>query len=448
MAYSFATLQNAADALDARLYDSTIGVSYNFWTYAELVGYIREALRTFNVMAQFWRAEMTFTTAANQWWYDLATVAGTIVPYTVYQSEILGVLEHQILEPASAVYPLVWAGSTQFSISDILGALQRRQDDTLGTTACVINRSTVNAPLVPRTILGDTVVDIRRVAWLPADPTYSNKPLNQGDMYAARAFSPGYTTAPSRPPNMWMQNTEPPISFDVDNVPPVAGQYDILTTDSGPAWSASADALMNMPDDWTWVVKWGALSDLLSRESPAKDPLRAEYCKARYQEGLAMLENAPLVLAARLNNIPLAVDSLDAADAFNPGWQALPAAKPKSLYNARNMVACGAKPDAAYAITVSVCQNAPVPVNPGDYIQIARDCYDSILDIAQHLATFKMGGAEFIATIPLYKKAQMKAAEYNGKLREMGFFEMPQLEISQMQEDSAARYLPGTGPGS
>jgi len=112
------------------------------------------------------------------------------------------------------------------------------------------------------------------------------------------------------------------------------------------------------------------------------------------------------------------------------------------------MVACAAKPDAAYAITVSVCQNAPVPVNPGEYIQIARDCYDSILDIAQHLATFKMGGAEFIATIPLYKKAQMKAAEYNGKLREMGFFEMPQLEISQMQEDSAARYLPGTGPGS
>lgn len=450
MAYQYATLQNALDALDARLYDTAVGVPYQFWSQAELTLYIREALRTFNALAQFWRVEMTFNLTQNAWYYDLAVVSGTVVPYTVPQSELIQVIENHLLEPPTSTYPLIWLGSTQFDVNNILSALQRRQDDTLGTTACVITRSTVNAPLVPRTTLGDTTIDIRRVAWLPGTAAYSNRPLNQSDMYAERAFNSGYTTAPARPPNSWMQNTEPPISFDVDNVPPVVGEYDLLTVESGTAWSGGSGALMGLPDDWTWVIKWGALADLLSRESPAKDTTRAAYCKARYEEGLALLENAPMVLAARINNIPAAVDSFNSADAFNPGWQALAAGKPKSIYNARNILAVAPKPDAAitYSATISICQNAPVPVNLGDYIQIAKDCYDSILDIAQHLAAFKMGGDEFTRTIPLYQKAQMKAAQYNGKLKEMGFFEMPQLDISQQQEAEAGRYLPGTKPGS
>lgn len=447
MAYSFATLQNALDALDARLYDTAIGVPYQFWTQAELTGYIRESLRTFNALAQFWRAEMTFNLVPGNWWYDLATVGGSIVPYTVDESEIISVIENHLLEPPNITYPLVWAGSTQFQFSDILSALQRREDDTLGTTACVITRSLITAALTPRTTLTDSVIDIRRVSWLPSGPGYSNRPLNQSDLYAERAFNPGYTTS-SVAPNSYMQNAEPPISFDVDSVPPVAGQYDLLTVNSGPAWSAASDALMNMPDDWTWVVKWGALADLLSRESPAKDTTRAEYCRKRYEEGLALLENAPLVLAARFGNVPAAVDSLDSADKFNPGWQDQAPGVPSSMYNARNMVAVAPAPDGnlVYSATISVCQNCPVPSTPGDFIQIAKDCYDSILDIAQHLAAFKMGGDEFMRTIPLYQKAQKKAAEYNGKLKEMGFFEMPQLDLSQLQEQQGGRYLPGTAP--
>jgi len=61
---------------------------------------------------------------------------------------------------------------------------------------------------------------------------------------------------------------------------------------------------------------------------------------------------------------------------------------------------------------------------------------------------FKQGGQDFMATIPLYQNLQKKAAEYNGKLKEMGFFSMPQLDIASNQERQSARYLPGTGPAS
>ena len=441
MAYSYVTATEALAALDARLYNQT----FQFWTSAELLLCLREALRTFNAMAQFWRAEMVFPTVANQWWYDLPSQVASICPYTVTQLEIIQLIQHHLLEPANTSYPLTWTGSTQFTMTDLLVALQRRQDDTLGTTGCIITRSTVAAALTTRTTLTDASIDIRRLAWLP-DNTYTPKPINQSDFWAERAFDPGWTTPPAEPPSNWMQNTEPPISFDVDRVPPVSGQWDVLTVDSGSAFSASASALMSLPDDWTWVAKYGALSDLLSRESPAKDIVRAEYCKQRYQEGLALLETAPLVLALRLNNIPMAVDAVVNADAFDPDWQGEAAGQPTRAFTTRNLIAFAPKPDSVYSATVSCCQNAPVPSVGGDYIQIAKDCYDSILDLSQHIAAFKLGGQEFLATIPLYQKAQRKAAQYNSKLKEMGFFEMPQLDLSQNNEMQNARYIPGAGP--
>jgi hypothetical protein len=382
------------------------------------------------------------------------------VPYTVTQWDLIRQVENHLLEPPT---PDKWTGSGQFSLQDLLMALQRRQDDALGVTGCTLSRALTSANIGVRTTLPDNVIYIRRVAWLPtAGFGYKNKILRQSDMWANRAFDPYYTTSAQEPPSTWMQNTEPPPSFDVDRVPPVTGAYEILSVNSGPAWVAGTDGSTTVPDDWTWVFKWGALMDLLSRESNAKDSLREEYCKARYQEGLALLENMPTALALRVNNIPMALDAVRNGDDFNPGWQsaaltwaeitehwadadftwAAPLGPPRSAYAAANFISL--TPLAGgYSVTVSVVQNAPIV---GTYVQVARDDFDAIIDYAHHLAMFKTGGTEFQATIPLYQRFQRKAAQYNGKLKEMGFFSMPQLELSTREETVNARYLPGSGP--
>jgi hypothetical protein len=215
----------------------------------------------------------------------------------------------------------------------------------------------------------------------------------------------------------------------------------VLTINSGPAWTAGVNSTLNIPDDWTWVFKWGALMDLLSRESNAKDALRAEYCKRRYEEGLALLSGMPTVLALRQNNIPMAVDSVRNGDDFNPGWQGKAPGQPKFAYLAGNLLALSPLPNSSvnYSMTVSVVQNAPIG---GTYVQIARDDLASVIDYAQHLAQFKQGGSEFTATIPLYQRFQRKAAQYNSKLKEQGFFSWPQLELSQLQEIEGPRYSP------
>ncbi|HKS72062.1 MAG TPA: hypothetical protein VJQ82_02625 [Terriglobales bacterium] len=431
--YTYATYSDALTALGSRLYDP----SFQQWTQAELTGYLNEALQTWNALSGFWRNDMVFTLAEGAWWYDLRTVTGTVLPYQATQYGIITQIENHLLEPPT---PAAWTGSSQFSLNDLLLALQRRQDDVLGSTGCTATDSLVNAAIGIRTILPDSVIDILRVAWIPTTGFgYSNKILRQSDLWAARAFNPRYTTSAEMPPSNWMQNAEPPPSFDVDSVPPVTGKYDVLTVNSGPAWVAGTDSTIPIPTDWAWVAKWGALFDLLSRESNAKDSARAAYCRKRFEEGMAMLEASPVLLAARVNNIPYAVDSVKNADDFNSRWQAAAEGPPKSIYTAKNLMAIAPAPDAGpYSVTASVVQNAPVG---GTYVQVARDDFDSIIDYAHHLAMFKAGGAEFLATVELYQRFQRKASQYNSKLSEMGFFSLSQQEISNVEQMERPRYM-------
>jgi hypothetical protein len=465
--YSYATLTDALNQLASRLFDPT----FQQWTQAELTGYIREALRTWNALTSFWRAEMAFPLTNNAWWYDLRAQPGTLIPYTVTKYEMVSQLENHLLEPPT---PAAWSGSGQFSLQDLNTALQRRQDDTLGATAVTVNRSLVNAPIQTRVVLPDNTIDLRRVVWLPTPPTSGprtpNKILRQSDRWAERAFQPLYTVAGPQAPSNWMQNTEPPPSFDVDAVPNLTGSYEVLTVNAGPVWLPGTDGALTVPDDWTWVFKWGALWDLLSRESNSKDSIRAEYCKRRYLEGLSLMENAPTTLALRLNNIPMGVDAVRNGDDFNPSWMGIgltwaevtetwnqatftwasTAGIPNVAYSMANLLAFGPAPSvgANYSATVSLVQNAPVPMNPGDFIQVSRDDFDTIIDYAHHLAMFKAGGAEFLATVTLYTGMEKKAAWYNGKLKEMGFFSMDQLEIGTWQESRSPRYAVGTGPAA
>lgn len=463
MPYTYANLNDALTALSERLYDNGIAgqPAFQQWTQTELTGYVQEALRTWNALSGFHRTAMSFNLSQGAFFYDLHAQNNTVVPLSVTQNSVVVQIENHLLEPPTTSYPLTWTGSNQIALADILEALQRRQDETLGTAGCTIASSLVAASDANKnTTLGDNTIDIRRVAWVPDGNNYTTKILRQSDAWAERAFDYSYTSASPQPPRTWYQSTEPPISFSVDYLPPTTGNYNILTVQAGPAWTASnnsANAGTTIPDDWTWVLKWGALFDVLSRESSAKDILRSEYCRKRYTEGQALLQQSATVLALKLNGSPMAIDAVTSGDEFNPSWQSNSNLAPTAAYLTANLVAFGSRriPEGAsgnnwsgnYTAAVTVVQNAPVPQNGTDFIQVAKDDYDSVIDYAQHLAMFKQGGYEFLATIPLYQKFQRKAALYNSKLSEMGFFEWPMQDLGTLEEKQNARYSPGNGPG-
>jgi hypothetical protein len=285
---------------------------------------------------------------------------------------------------------------------------------------------------------GAYVIDIRRLAYLPISNgipygtgLYGVGPYGAGlpylgsvvwpeDSWGEQSFNRNYTLAPAGTPLTYLQTTQPPISFDTDCPPAFGGNYELLTSESGPSLSASTPQTLGIPDNWAHVIKWGALADLFSKESNAKDSPRAEYCNMRYQMGLALLSKAPQLLQLRMGNVPLQIDSVRSADLYQTGWQSSPPGTPgEALHAGMNLLALNPVPSAAASLTATVVQTAPLPVKPNDPVQVSPDDLDAIIDYAQHLAAFKLGGAEFQATIPLFKRFMKQAATYGLKLAEI-----------------------------
>lgn len=436
--FSFA-LQELAN----RLFDPTM----QFWSQAELILYFQEAFRTWNALTSYWRGDFILQSQQGVVFYDitnLMTAPNTLRPHTITDQYLYNIVEYHLLEPAVGAGP--WTGSAQFNIDDILNAFQRRQNELLGVTGCAFTHFTTNAA-PDRIYMPNTTLDIRRVAFIAADGSVS--PMYEDDTWGIQAFNNQYTTQPQGVPSTYRKSTEPLLSFDAD-VPPLPGTYDLITIEAGPSLTPLSTSTFTIPDDWTWVLKWGALADLLGRESNAKDLLRAKYCEGRYRQGLQLLGAAAAVLTMRSDNLPLQVDAVKSSDLYNPTWQGAAQGAPTEAMTAGlNLVALSPPPDAGpYSMTATVVENAPVPVNLTDCLQLTQDIYDIILDYAQHLCSFKMGGEEFMATQPLLQRFMQMAALYSSKLSEQGEFTKILYSISQLESNMNPRYTPDGDPAT
>ena len=142
---------------------------------------------------------------------------------------------------------------------------------------------------------------------------------------------------------------------------------------------------MGVPDDFAWVVMWGALADLLGENGPAADPLRAQYADQRWQDGIAMAKGATTIIQAQVNNVQLQTVSLFESDGLDPNWQNNSGSPVNVLMAGLNLVAVSPVPDGVYSMTLDIVQNAPVPLVSGTQVLVGRDVADALLDYAQHV---------------------------------------------------------------
>jgi hypothetical protein len=82
---------------------------------------------------------------------------------------------------------------------------------------------------------------------------------------------------------------------------------------------------------------------------------------------------------------------------------------------ASNLIALNPVPDGAYSVTMDVV-NVNIPQGDGDQIQLGREQIDMIIDYAEHLALFKVGGAEWHATERQAKNFLIQCITYNQRL--------------------------------
>jgi hypothetical protein len=183
---------------------------------------------------------------------------------------------------------------------------------------------------------------------------------------------------------------------------------------------ANTATVLGIPDDLTPAITWGALADLLGEDGIARDPIRAKYCEDRYQQYVKLARMLPVVIHAELNGQPLIPSTLQEMESSTPQWENTAASvlNPISdiLLCSSNLIAFYPVPNQTYSGTFDVVQKTPVPVNSLDDIQIGREQVDMILDYAEHLALFKVGGVEWHDTEHHAQNFFMQSVTYNQRI--------------------------------
>lgn len=415
--YQWIQYVDARKALAQRLSDP----GNAFWTDAENGLYIIEALRTWNALTEVWNCDVTFTanSAAGEW-INLAGLTGSPRIRTVTDNDLYVMMQLHLLEPTSGGG--TWTGTSQFSLAALQAALQRRRDEVIQASGC--NPAQLSAisviPNTYRVSLPDNVLEPRRARFLGSDSSVITLTLEDSTTWDH--FEPYHLQAPGLPAS-WGVTEGPPLTIDLDVKAIVPGELDVLALVSGPIFAPPALSLLGVPDDWSWLCKWGALADLLSFESEATDQPRAQFCQKMFADSLKLMRASNWVIAGQVNGLPVDIPYVSEMDQYSPEWEENETS-PYIVSAGMDLIApCPLLTgEESAGVTLTLVANAPIPSGDGDYVQVSRDTFDAILSYAQALAMFKQGGAEFMAAQPLIDTFFTAAKETNARLAKMGLY--------------------------
>jgi len=459
MGYSYITFGQMKTQLLARLQDSGAVYFTNAATWSEVGLYLIEAIRTWNALANYYRNRGQFALTSGQPFYDLPTQLPALRSYNVFDQEMIAELQLALIEPVNVTS---WTGTEMFTFNDVLLALQRRRNQFLVETGCVVTHITIPAPPTPigridLTVAGgsDSIIDVIREAWvslIPGTGTPSTiYPMFASDEYAGDAFSPNWNITAKIPLSCSIVAT-PVLQLQLIPIPLDKGILDLLVVLAGADLNPSSGmngVLMGIPDDWTWVVKYGALADLLLKDGPARDADRASYCSQRWDQGLELARLAPSAVNGLLSEIQTPLQSIFDFDTFDPLWQtASPGGSPNQIAMCGlNLLAVKPVPDsvAPYSCTLDVVENAPVPASPSGAVadafevQLGREELEAVLGYAQHVASFKMGGSDFQGTSDLFQAFVKSAATYNDRLTATSIYKDVMLDAAHVEAERRPR---------
>jgi hypothetical protein len=407
--YNHITYSEFCDLLAVRLGDE----DKVFFIPDELKRLTLESLRFWNSAAQYHRDRGSFSTTSNTPFYDLNLLdkSGTkLLSRAVTDQSLCTEIKYSLLEPNPTDQTTF---TEMFTASALTNALEKRRNQFLVETGMIISVSEISvpSPSTARVELSDTVIDVRRAAWKDADNHYRN--LWQTDDKALTSFVSSWD---SGTPEVYSRINTPLVSVQLQPSPLDVGSLHLLTVDAGQALDLSG-VILGIPDDYAWVIKYGALCDLFSQDGLAKDPLRADYCETRWKEGVELARIAGSLMNAEINGVPCQLTTLNDLDVNDSSWQHTSGEPSIIAVVGFNLIALSSVPDGIYSVVGDVVRNCPLPVNDADPLQVGREYIDALLDYAVHVAMLKVGGGEFGSTIGAYQRVLRLAAIHNERLR-------------------------------
>lgn len=401
-------------ALKTQLANRLQDPSKIFWTDTELTAILTETIRTFSFFTWHWRAQAAFNTVAATTFYELPAQLPTLLARSVTDRNLINDIEYHFQEPATTNWPGGWTGTAMFNMDDLAHALQKRRNKFLAETGVVVTRTTgaSGIPTNGRIVLADSVIDVRRLTRVNTGVITN---LWRADEQELTSYDSTWSTPAAQDPTEYSILSSPPLTVQLSPAPTASANIELLTISTGADFTpTTAATIAGVPDDMAWIVKWGAMADLLQKDGPAQDPERADYCEKRYQHGVQMARLAATIVSAKIGTTPILICSLADLDSYNPGWQSATNGVPSIMATSGlNYLAVSPPPAGVNAITLDVIRNAPIPANDADFVQIGREMISTLLDYAEHLALFKVGGDEWKTSDQLMEQFLSMTGNYN-----------------------------------
>ena len=252
--------------------------------------------------------------------------------------------------------------------------------------------------------------------------------------------------------NNYLQTNGTPLTWDIlgsqqqifsfDAMPNVPNTLDMLAVVSGGVVTPPTASPLLIPDDFFWVIKYGMMADMLSKETESKDLLRAQYCEQRFQEGVKLMMELPWLMQGFINNVPVDTPSFYEADDYSYEWQSDTNAPTQIVRGGIDLFAISPVIPASTSVAVSLTlvANMPIPAADGNYVQVSREVLDVIIDEAEHLAQIKEAGQEFQESLALHQKFIAFAMETNRRLKESGIFPTDLRRTISKEDQADPRY--------
>lgn len=404
MAYEYITFADAKAQLAQRLDDS----GSTFFVDAELGIAIVQALRMWNVFTGHYRHREIFSTTANDPFYQLSSVL-TYRTSSIRDRAIISEMEYHLMEAQGLS---TWAGTDQFTLSQLVTALQNRRNQFLADTGCVLTERSYPV-IAGEATLAEDVIGVRRAVFLSSSGRYYS--LRPTDEHTSR--SPQYLPSSSIPAAFTLAAAPQQVLRLVPPPQDNSGTVELLAVVAGGSLDTTASnntgTLLNIPDDYVWAVKYGALADLYNSYG-GLDSARAEECEQIYKLGVLLAMSMPVVLAAKINGVRTGISSLAYADMRMNGWEGGDVGTPNTVSIAGpELIALTKVPDSSTTqIELDYVRTANVPEADDDFVDIGKEHLDVILGMAHHILTLKVGGSEHEATAPLSQQFIEQAQNY------------------------------------
>ena len=205
---------------------------------------------------------------------------------SVPDTEVANNIIYRTLEngAADAAFPTLL--TTMFSSSEILDSLNRvQQKFLLDTGMNTVRTAFPGNPGQNQYALPTDSIRPRRLTWQDASDGLV-RALTQVETWE---LDQGYQQWPSDAaiPIAWLEDDLPQQQVQLAATPSNPGAVTLLYVQLA-ATLTGAGVALSIPDDWTTYILWGALQELLSSDGPAFDPMRAQYCGRRYEEGVEL----------------------------------------------------------------------------------------------------------------------------------------------------------------